>query len=131
MASSKVTDCVYFDFAKAFDTVPHRRLLKRLGCYGIKGSVLNWITEFLNEITQIVNVNGTLSSKGKVISGVYQGSVLGPLLFVIYINDLPDRITSELLLFVDDTKLFKEVSNLEDSLMIQSDMYSMEEWSDT
>ena len=94
--------------------------------------MLNWIIEFLNERAQFVNVNVTLSSKGKlIVSGVPQGSVIGRLLLAIYINNLSDHITSELVLFTDDTKLFKEISTLEYSLMIQSDMCSIKEWSDT
>ena len=88
ISNEKVVDVIYFDFAKAFDTVPHRRLLKKLEAYGIRGKVLEWIKAFLSDRHQQVKVNGSLSKKCRVLSGVPKGSVLGPLLFVIYINFL-------------------------------------------
>jgi len=129
MSGGKVVDCIYFDFAKAFDTVPHRRLCKKLEGYGITGTTKNWITSFLKGRKQLVKVNQSHSKLDDVISGIPQGSVLGPLLFVLYINDLPDKVVSDLLLFADDTKIFKEVNSINDSLVIQKDVDTLNEWS--
>ena len=99
-------DCVYMDYAKAFDTVPHRRLLYKLSKYGINPKAVSWIENFLGNRIQQVIVQGEESSWKPVTSGIPQGSVIGPLLFVIFINDLPDCVTSEAYLFADDTKIF-------------------------
>ena len=128
-SEGRVVDCVYFDFAKAFDTVPHRRLCKKLAAYGIKGPILKWITSFLEGRKQLVRVNQANSTTNHVISGIPQGSVLGPLLFVLYINDLPDKVISSILLFADDTKIFKTVDSIIDSLVIQNDINELEKWS--
>ena len=99
-------DVVYMDFLKAFDTVPHKRLMAKLHSYGIKGKIHRWITSFLSGRRQKVLVNGKASSWTAVISGIPQGSVLGPVLFVLFINDLPETVDSEVFLFADDTKLY-------------------------
>ena len=129
MAEGKVVDCVYFDFAKAFDTVPHRRLIKKLECYGIGGDMLRWVEAFLSDRKQLVKVNAAKSTTNLVVSGIPQGSVLGPLLFVIYINDLPEKVISDLFLFADDTKLLKIIDSIEDSLVVQDDINELEHWS--
>ena len=98
-------DAAYLDFSKAFDSVPHRRLLGKLESYGIHGTLLQWIESFLSDRTQTAMLNGHPSSPGPVVSGVPQGSVLGPLLFVIYINDLPEQLNSPCLMFADDSKV--------------------------
>ena len=130
ITSGEVVDVVYMDFQKAFDTVPHARLLKKLQAYGIEGELLAWITEYLRDRTQIVTVNGESSIAGAVISGIPQGTVLGPLLFVIYINDILDDINSEGLLFADDAKIFRTISCKDDSLLLQEDIGKLEAWSD-
>ena len=128
VAAGKVVDAIYLDFEKAFDTVPHHRLLGKLQAYGINGCILNWVADYLNGRTQVVAVNGTESEIGSVLSGVPQGTVLGPILFVIYINDMLDSISSEGLLFADDTKVFRQICSEDDSLELQSDIDKLEAW---
>ena len=131
VATGKVVDAIYLDFEKAFDTVPHQRLIGKLKAYGITGGVLKWITDYLSERTQVVSVNGTESEVGTVLSGVPQGSVLGPLLFVIYINDMLDSVSSGGLLFADDTKLFHEICSELDAMELQEDINKLEAWTKT
>ena len=88
-------DTIYLDFSKAFDCVPHRRLIGKLESYGVTGKILKWIKEFLNGHTQVVKVNGAESESAPVVSGIPQGSVLGQILFIIYINDPLENIESE------------------------------------
>ena len=103
-------DLFYFDFSKAFDSVPHYRLLNKLENLGISGKVLDVIRDFVTNRTMRVCVEGEISERKYVWSGVPQGSVLGPLLFVLYINDLPDNIKSKIKLFADDLKLIGNAS---------------------
>ena len=90
VSKGQVMDTIYFDFAKAFNTVPHKRLLKNLLAYGFKGDLLAWITSFLVGRYQSVRLNNQQSEPGEVKSRIPQGSVLEPLLFIVYINDLPE-----------------------------------------
>ena len=115
---------------KAFDMVPHKRLLSTLQSYGISGRILTWIQEFLVGRNQYVIVNGEKSSPGSVTSGIPQGTVLGPLLFVIYINGILENITSDGFLFDDDTKIFRTITSKDDALRLQSDIDSLKEWSE-
>ena len=124
-----VVDAIYLDFSKAFDTVPHRRLMSKLESYGITGNIKRWIQSFLTGRTQTVMVNNDESAAAPVISGIPQGSVLGPLLFVIYINDLPETVNSNVYLFADDTKIMRKVDNEEDAKALQSDLNILEAWS--
>ena len=117
------------DFKKAFDTVPHQRLLRKLKAYGIIGKVLEWIRDFLSGRRQRVVVNGKLSSWTDILSGIPQGSVLGPILFVIFINDLPDVVSSTAKIFADDTKLFWAIRIIEDHDVMQQDLDNLVEWS--
>jgi hypothetical protein len=122
-------DVIYCDFMKAFDKVPHRRLIEVLENYGVSGDVLSWIRNFLTNRRQKVTVNGQESRWHEVISGIPQGSVLGPILFVIYINSLPEVATnSEVFLFADDTKVFREILTEEDCDKLQKDIDNMFEW---
>ena len=94
----------------------YRRLIGKMESYRIRGSILSCVTEYLRKRTQVVIVNGTLSSSVPVVSGIPQGTVLGPLLFIIYINDLLDDIKSDGYLYADDTKLFHHISSQEDAI---------------
>ena len=120
---------INMDFMKAFDTVPHRRLIKKLRSYGITGDILLWIEAFLQGRKQKVVVNGSSSGWCDVISGVPQGSVIAALLFVIYFNDLPENIRSHLFLFADDCKFFREIATQEDIDIMQADLDTLFEWS--
>jgi hypothetical protein len=124
-------DTVYMDFMKAFDTVPHRRLIGKLASYGINNPILGWVEAFLSNRVQQVQVNGATSEWMSVTSGIPQGSVLGPVLFIIYINDLPDCVESYAFLFADDTKLFKVIRDENDSGVLQKDLESAITWSNT
>ena len=103
-------DAVYLDFQKAFDSVPHMRLITKLRKYGVTGKLLDWIRAFLTGRKQQVLVGGQTSTWAPVVSGVPQGSVLGPTLFVVYINDLPETVQNSIKMFADDTKIYTNVS---------------------
>ena len=108
-------DVVVMDFAKAFDKVAHNRLLYKLSSYGVKGNDLGWIGSFLSGRSQKVALEGKSSSSAPVLSGVPQGSVLGPVLFLIYINDIPEYVSnSTVRLFADDTLLYLTIHNSSD-----------------
>ena len=113
-------DVIYTDFQKAFDSVPHNRLAEKVAACGIRGHLLDWIKDFLSNRTQSVVVNGTRSGEGKVTSGIPQGSVLGPLLFVIYINDLPLCAKNYVKMFANDVKLFAITDTPENETTLQN-----------
>ena len=100
------------DFAKAFDKVPHKRLLYKLHWYGVRGSIHHWIQSFLSNRTQRVIIHGTLSSPVSVTSGVPQGTVLGPLLFLVYINNLSDHMKHSLLDYLQMIVFYTDISNV-------------------
>ena len=106
--------------------VPHARLLLKLQAYG---QLLNWFKNFLTGRRQCVKINSVLSSWTHVSSGVPQGSVLGPLMFPLYINDLPSLVSSQLLMFADDIKLYCCIHSAEDCFMLQKDINIMLDWS--
>lgn len=124
-------DCIYMDFQKAFDKVPHNRLIGKLQSYGINEEITEWVKSFLSDRKQKVIVNGEESKWKEVTSGIPQGSVLGPLLFVIYINDLPDCVESPTYLFADDTKIYREINTTSDRELLQEDLNKLEDWSKT
>jgi ribonucleases P/MRP protein subunit RPP40 len=121
---------VYLDYRKAFDTVPHRRLIAKIRSCGITGKLLQWIEDFLMGRKTRIKVNESYSEWLEVISGVPQGSVLGPLLFLLFVNDLPDWIKSSIKMFADDTKMWRVIKNEEDKETLQSDLNKLMEWSD-
>ena len=121
-------DAVVMDFSKAFDVVPHGSLLVKLEYYGIRGNTLQWIDSFLRSRTQRVVVDAEMSDVAPVTSGVPQGSVLGPILFLVYINDMPESITSTSRLFADDTIVYRKVESEDDHQLLQNDLKALEEW---
>ena len=129
--SRKQVDVAVLDFSKAFDTVPHERLLKKLSDYGIDGPILLWISTFLRDRQQRVVVDGIQSGWSPVKSGVPQGTVLGPLLFLLYTNDLPDWVTSQVRLFADDCLVYRLIDTIEDQILLQKDLDALDKWSIT
>ena len=123
-------DMVVLDFAKAFDTVPHRSLLGKLQHYGIDDDILNWVSAFLTCRTQSVVVDGQTSNSASVDSGVPQGTVLGPLLFLLHINDLPQSVQSTVRLFADDCLLYRPIKSVQDTITLQKDLLALEQWGD-
>ena len=122
--------CLFLDFAKAFDSVPHQRLLLRLECLGIHGNLLSWFCSYLTNRFQQVVVNGHYSEWLPVLSGVPQGSILGSLLFILYINDLHSLVTSSpLKIYADDVALYAAVSSYQDCVNLQNDLASIYDWS--
>ena len=116
------------DFSKAFDKVSHGLLIHKLSHYGIRGNVNNWIASFLTDRTQAVVLDGETSSYVSVESGVPQGSVLGPCLFLFYINDMPDGLTATVRLFADDTIVYLTVKSEADTGLLQADLDKLGVW---
>ena len=127
-ASGQV-DVILLDFSKAFDKVPHSRLLHKLDYYGVRGSTLSWIKSFLSGRRQRVVVNGSQSEWCDVTSGVPQGSVLGPSLFLVFINDIIDDVSSPIRLFADDSIIYRNINSAADHQILQSDVFKLFDWS--
>ena len=132
LSESLDSDTIYLDFSKAFDKVDHALLIKKLRLYGIQGKLLSWIQCFLTNRVQKVVVDGKHSEIKFVISGVPQGTVLGPLLFILFVNDLNGQIQhSDLKLFADDSRIIKSVDpchSSEDQVKAQADLDSALKW---
>ncbi|VDI25779.1 Hypothetical predicted protein, partial [Mytilus galloprovincialis] len=122
------TDIVILDFSKAFDTVPHQRLLAKLESYGIDGPILDWLNMFLTKRSMRVLVDGENSDSVGVASGVPQGTVVGPLLFLCHINDLPETVKSQVRFIADDCLLYRKVQTQQEHQLLQNDLVSLEEW---
>jgi ribonuclease P/MRP protein subunit RPP40 len=125
------TDVAIMDFSKAFDKVPHQRLLLKLNHYGVRGETLSWIGGFLSNRRQRVLVDGVASPWASVRSGVPQGTVLGPLLFLAYINDLPNYTDSPIRLFADDCLLYRHIKSVQDTEILQRDLDNLAAWERT
>ena len=122
-------DAIVMDFSKAFDKVAHDRLLYKLDKYGVHRKTAIWIKDFLSGRTQKVVLDGHCSQNVPVTSGVPQGSVLGPILFLIFINDISQGISSQMRLFADDTIIYRQISTHSDSEALQEDLKTLENWS--
>ena len=123
-----IIDIIYTDFQKAFNSVSHKRLLSKIKSYGTEGNILNWTNTFLNNRRQRVLINGTCLEWKKVLSGVSQGSILGPILFVVYINNIIDNLNSQVYFFVDDMKLYRRIYNDTDYNVLRSDIDKIDQW---
>ena len=121
-------DIFILDFEKAFDTPPHELLKNKLFDCGISGKTLKWIGSFLCYRQQRVVVNGAKSDWAPVLSGVPQGTVLSPMLFSLYINDISTDIDSEIRLFADDFVCYREIKDTEDILKLQKDIDQLGCW---
>ena len=124
------TDSMYLDYAKAFDKVDLSFLVLKLRRYGFHHELTDWIESFLSDREQLLVLNGIHSDIAKVLSGVPQGSVLGPLLSILFINDLEQVVlSSKVSFFADDTRVSKRICCHDDCLMLQEDLYRILEWS--
>ena len=128
LESKQQTDLLIMDFSKAFDKVGHQRLLRKLDFYGIKGTTNRWIASFLRDRKQSVVVEGEKLEYVEVLSGVPQGSVLGPSLFLFYINDICDNLSSTVRLFADDTICYLAIKSKQDSQQLQEDLDRLGMW---
>ena len=123
-------DVIYLDFQKAFDKVPHQRLILKLKSHAMGNSIINWIEQWLTDRRQRVIVDGEVSSWKSVLNGVPQGSVLGSILFFVYFNDLEEGVTGKILKFADDTKLFRKAKEIGDKHKLQDEIDKLVKWSE-
>ena len=130
VASGKKVDIIYLDLSKAFDKVSHSLLLLKLNNYGISGPLLSWFRNYLTGRHQRVVLDGVYSKWLPITLGVSQGSILGPLLFLVYVNYIPNytRFQSTIALFADDTKLYKSIDFPGAKNDLQADLNSLHKW---
>jgi hypothetical protein len=131
MDPGNTVDIFYVDFAKAFDTVPHFKLMIKLKDLNLDGKIAKWIQDYIHDRVQRVMIRGVQSEWLEVYSGVPQDSVIGPILFLIYINDIHDEIESKLNIFVDDTKMMNSIGNEEGRSEVERDLKRLEQWCET
>ena len=124
----KQTDLILLDFSKAFDKVNHSKLIWKLHQYGIRGIALSWTRAFLGNRSQTVVIEVEESGSVPVSSVVPQGSVLGPILFLVFINDLPEKLSSQVRLFADDTAVYLTIGGLDDGTVLQNDLDKLSLW---
>ena len=130
--AGKQTDIIYLDMSKAFDKVCHSLLLRKLKQFNVSGRLLDWFSAYLTNRKQRVTVSGESSKEVSVSSGVPQGSLLGPLLFLLFVNNLPATCnSSEVACFADDTKIYRLIDSVDDSRALQSDLNSLVDWSES
>ena len=122
-------DVLFLNFSKAFDRVPHSRLLYKLNHYGIRGPLLKWLESFLTNRSQHVILNNRTSHETSVLSGIPQGTVLAPLLFLLYVNDLPQCIRNKIKLYADDVLLYSVTHSEADCVRLQEDLKLLHQWS--
>lgn len=124
------TDAIFLDFSKAFDVVPHKDLLTKLKAIGIEQKVVAWIESYLRDRKQCVAINGSVSEDLDVYSGVPQGSVLGPLLFLVYINDIHHCVEPpiQIKLFADDCVVYTAINNRDDQIKLNNSLHSIDAW---
>ena len=123
-------DVIYLDFAKVFGTVDQNVLLPKLKAYRVSGQLLTWFTNYLSGQLQRDVIDGTTSQWAPVTSGVPQGSLLGPLLFIIFINDLPDAAIGDVFtsLYADDTKIYRNINTIDDCMSMLKTLTNMHTW---
>ncbi len=128
MQKGAQTDILIKDFSKAFDKVGHARLVRKLHHYGIWSKTNKWMESFLANRNQTVVLEGERSDESTILSGIPQGSVLGPCLFLFYINNIPNNITSRVRLFANDTVMYLTIRSITDGNTLQSDLQKLAEW---
>ena len=124
----KQTDTIILDFTKAFDKVSHKHLCTKLHYYGIRDPILDWIKDFISNRSQQVILDGCSSESLPVTSGVPQGTVLGPLLFLCFVNDIPDCVSSNIRLYADDILLYRTINVMDDCVKLQDDLNALQQW---
>ena len=127
-SAGKQTDLILLDFSKAFDKVNHSKLIWKLHQYGIRGNALSWIRAFLGNRSKSVVIEGEALESVLVSSGVPHVSVLGPILFLVFINDLPEKLSLQVRLFADDTAVYLTIGGLDDDTMLQNDLDKLSLW---
>ena len=130
MLGGASTDTIFLDYAKAFDKVDHQLLLKKMARYGFPPNLVNWIRSFLTDRSQVVVVKGAHSREEVVVSGVPQGTVLGPILFIMFINDLKNKVSeSNVSFFADDTRISKQIHTMDSKNQLENDLIRVLSWS--